>query len=124
VDKDGQTIDFLLTARRDANAAKRFLRKALKEPQNPHPRVINVDRNLGLPGRGQSTQRRWHIAPPLSPAPRGVLSYNQRWLKRLGLFNEAENLASVRGPCRIQGRRDHDQTSDRGSDCPMATSST
>ena len=76
VGKHGQTIDFLLTARRDANAAKRFLRKALKEPQNPHPRVINVDRNLGLPGRGQSPQRRWHIALPLSPAP--VQVFEQR----------------------------------------------
>ena len=30
VDKHGQTIDFLLTARRDARAPKRFLRKALQ----------------------------------------------------------------------------------------------
>jgi len=35
VDKDGQIIDFLLTARRDAGAAKRFFRKVLNEPQNP-----------------------------------------------------------------------------------------
>jgi transposase, IS6 family len=45
VDKEGQTIDFLLTARRDSSAAKRFFRKALNEPQNPQPRVINVDKN-------------------------------------------------------------------------------
>jgi transposase, IS6 family len=49
VDKHGQTIDFLLTARRDAKAAKRFLRKALSQPGNPHPRVINVDRNRAYP---------------------------------------------------------------------------
>lgn len=30
VDTHGQTIDFLLTARRDACAAKRFFRKALQ----------------------------------------------------------------------------------------------
>ena len=29
VDKHGQTIDFLLTARRDAKAAQRFFRRAL-----------------------------------------------------------------------------------------------
>jgi len=49
VDKHGRTIDFLLTARRDARAAKRFFRKALNGPQNPHPRVINVDKNPAYP---------------------------------------------------------------------------
>jgi len=66
VDKYGQTIDFLLTARRDARAAKRFFRKVLNEPQNPHPRLINVDKNLGLPGRGRSPQRRGHLTPKVS----------------------------------------------------------
>ena len=32
VDKHGQTIDFLLTATRDARTAKRFLRKVLAGP--------------------------------------------------------------------------------------------
>jgi transposase-like protein len=49
VDKHGQTIGFLLTARRDASAAKRFFRKALSGPGNPHPRVINVDKNPAYP---------------------------------------------------------------------------
>ena len=44
VDSTGQTIDFLLTAKRDAAAAKRFFRKAFQSPGNPSPRVINVDR--------------------------------------------------------------------------------
>jgi IS6 family transposase len=39
----GQTIDFLLTAKRDAAAAKRFFRKAVAGLNNPQPRVINVD---------------------------------------------------------------------------------
>src|SRR5262249_28318516 len=43
VDSTGQTIDFLLTAKRDAAAAKRFFRKTLLDPANPQPRVINVD---------------------------------------------------------------------------------
>src|SRR5215471_16727787 len=38
VDSTGQTIDFLLTAKRDAAAAKRFFRKALSSPGNPVPR--------------------------------------------------------------------------------------
>ena len=49
VDSVGQTIDFLLTARRDAAAAKRFLRKALAASGNPMPRVMNVDKNPAYP---------------------------------------------------------------------------
>jgi IS6 family transposase len=49
VDSTGQTIDFLLTAKRDAAAAKRFFRKALSAPGNPVPRVINVDKNPAYP---------------------------------------------------------------------------
>src|SRR5258708_14338726 len=45
----GQTIDFLLTAKRDAAAAKRFLRKALAARGNPVPRVMNVDKNPAYP---------------------------------------------------------------------------
>jgi transposase-like protein len=49
VDSTGQTIDFLLTAKRDAAGAKRFFRKALSSPGNPVPRVINVDKNPAYP---------------------------------------------------------------------------
>ena len=49
MDSTGQTIDFLLTAKRDAAAAKRFFRKALSSPGNPVPRVINVDKNPAFP---------------------------------------------------------------------------
>ena len=45
VDSTGQTIDFLLTGKRDAAAPKRFFRKALAGLNNPQPRVINVDKN-------------------------------------------------------------------------------
>jgi len=49
VDSTGQTIDFLLTAKRDAAAAKRFFRKVFNSPANPIPRVINVDKNAAYP---------------------------------------------------------------------------
>ena len=49
VDSQGKTIDFLLTAHRDAQAALRFLRKALKAVHNQEPRVINVDKNAAYP---------------------------------------------------------------------------
>ena len=45
VDSIGHTIDFLLTAKRDAAGAKRFFRKAFQSAGNPAPRVVNVDKN-------------------------------------------------------------------------------
>ena len=49
VDSTGASIDFLLSARRDAAAAKRFFQKALCASNHPTPRVINVDRNPSYP---------------------------------------------------------------------------
>lgn len=49
VDSTGQTLDFLLTAKRDAAAAKRFFRKAMKAIHTQEPRVINVDKNAAYP---------------------------------------------------------------------------
>ena len=49
VDSSGQTLDFMLSARRDAKAAKRFLKKALKARHTQMPRVINVDKNAAYP---------------------------------------------------------------------------
>jgi transposase, IS6 family len=49
VDSTGQTIEFLLTAKRDAAAAKRFFQKALSSPGNPVPRIINVNKNPAFP---------------------------------------------------------------------------
>ena len=43
IDSTGATIDFLLSALRDADAAKRLFRKALADPSHPQPRVINTD---------------------------------------------------------------------------------
>jgi putative transposase len=43
VDKEGNTIDFLLTAKRDRKAAKRFLDKAIK--QNGVPETITIDKS-------------------------------------------------------------------------------
>ena len=49
VDSEGNTLDFMLSAKRDAQAAKRFFRKALKATHNQEPRVINVDKNAAYP---------------------------------------------------------------------------
>jgi transposase-like protein len=49
VDSDGNTLDFLLTAKRDAKAAKRFFRKTLQAAHTQRSRVINVDKNAAYP---------------------------------------------------------------------------
>jgi transposase-like protein len=49
VDSTGQTIDFILSAKRDAKTAKRFFRKMLKAAPHSSPRVINVDKNPAYP---------------------------------------------------------------------------
>jgi IS6 family transposase len=43
IDSTGTTIDFLLSALRDADAAKRLFRRALSDLSHPQPRVINTD---------------------------------------------------------------------------------
>lgn len=43
VDTEGQTIDFLLTARRDAAATLRFFRKAIR--QHGEPEVVTIDKS-------------------------------------------------------------------------------
>jgi transposase-like protein len=43
IDSTGATIDFLLSALRDADAAKRLFRKALADRSHPQPGVINTD---------------------------------------------------------------------------------
>ena len=49
VDSSGATIDFLLSAKRDAAAAERFLTKALGGENHPAPRVINTDKDAAYP---------------------------------------------------------------------------
>ncbi|MFC7738902.1 IS6 family transposase [Roseomonas sp. GCM10028921] len=49
VDSRGQTVDFLLSAKRDAEAAKRFFRKALGQPHTVNPHTITVDKNPAYP---------------------------------------------------------------------------
>jgi len=49
VDKYGDTLDFLLTAKRDAQSAKRFFCKTLNARNSQAPRVINVDKHKAYP---------------------------------------------------------------------------
>jgi transposase, IS6 family len=75
VDSRGQTIDFLLSAKRDAEAAKRFFRKALGQPHKVNPRTITVDKNPAYPCTvtGMKQDRRLTYRPPKPFATRGNL---------------------------------------------------
>lgn len=65
VDATGQTIDFLLSRRRDAGAARRFFRKALGQPHTVNPRTITVDNNAAYPIAAKTMKREgtlWRFA--------------------------------------------------------------
>ena len=49
MDSSGAALDFLLSDKRGATAAKRFLEQVLRGENHPTPRVINTDRHAGYP---------------------------------------------------------------------------
>jgi len=57
VDGTGQTVDFLLSAKRDKKAAKRFFRQALGRENTRNPREIVTDRLKSYPGALREMKR-------------------------------------------------------------------
>jgi IS6 family transposase len=57
VDSEGNTLDFRLSATRDAKAAERFFRKALRAQHTAPPRVITVDKNAAYPPAFEALQQ-------------------------------------------------------------------
>ncbi len=57
VDGTGQTIDFLLSAKRDKQAAQRFFRRALGRENTRHPRTVVTDRLTSYPGALRELKR-------------------------------------------------------------------
>jgi IS6 family transposase len=49
VDSKGNTLNFMLSAKRNGKAAARFFRKVLKAQHTQAPRVINADKNAAYP---------------------------------------------------------------------------
>ncbi len=72
VDSTGTTIDFLLSAHRDAAAAKRFFQRALRAPGHPRPRVIKVDGNPSCPKVVAELKDRRKTGPAMSVFPAGT----------------------------------------------------
>jgi transposase, IS6 family len=65
VDATGQTIDFLLSPKRDTAAAERFFCKALKQSHTVNPRTITVDKNAAYPIAAKAMKREgalWRFA--------------------------------------------------------------
>src|SRR5580693_2888130 len=86
VDSSGATIDFLLSAKRDAAAAERFLTKALGGENHPKPRVINSDKHAAYPPAIAVLQAAGDLADNCQHRPvqylNNVLEQDHRAIKR------------------------------------------
>ncbi|MBV9491878.1 MAG: IS6 family transposase, partial [Verrucomicrobia bacterium] len=77
VDSSGATLDFLLSAKQDAEAAKRFLAKALGRENHSKPRVIHPDGHGAYPPATRAAQKRGGFGRKL-PASSRALSQQRR----------------------------------------------
>jgi transposase-like protein len=56
VDKEGQTIEVMLSAKRDVSAAKRFFKKMMRAEHRRLPFSISVDKNAAYPEAFSASQ--------------------------------------------------------------------
>ena len=100
VDSMGNTLDFMLSAKRDGKAAARFFRKVLKAEHTQKPRVITVDKNAAYPAAIEALKADETISAEVklrqSKYLNNVIEQDHRNIKRLtkpmmgfGSFNTA-----------------------------------
>src|SRR3982750_1096078 len=57
IDSTGQTIEFMLSAKRDVSAAKRFFKKMMRADHRRLPFTISVDKNAAYPEAFTTSQK-------------------------------------------------------------------
>jgi len=87
VDSQGNTLEFLLSPTRDAQAAKRFFSKALAAPHTNIPRVITVDKNAAYPKAFKELKAEGIMPSPCELRQRkylnNLIEQDHRFIKRL-----------------------------------------
>jgi transposase-like protein len=106
VDSAGNTLEFLLSEHRDAQAAKRFLARALDASHTITPRVINVDRNLAYPKAVAELKAEGQLPQGCQLRPvkylNNLIEQDHRFIKRLvkaglGFFSFSTAWRTLRG---------------------------
>jgi len=87
VDSQGQTLEFLLSPTRDAEAAKRFFTKVLGASHTVTPRAITVDKNAAYPKAFKELQTARVLAASCelrqSKYLNNLIEQDHRFIKRL-----------------------------------------
>jgi transposase-like protein len=86
VDKEGNTIEFILSAKRDVCAAKRFFKKMIRAEHRRLPFSISVDKNAAYP-EAFSTSQEERVVPKDCKLRRvkylnNVIEQDHRFIKR------------------------------------------
>ena len=106
VDSAGNTLEFLLSKTRDAQAAKRFLSKALGACHTTTPRVINVDKNPAYPRALDELKREGKLPPGYALRPvkylNNLIEQDHRFIKRrvkpgLGFYSSETAWRTLQG---------------------------
>ena len=67
IDSEGNTLDWMLSAKRDKKAAKRFFKKMLANSHCKSPRVINTDKAKAFPPAIEEAKEEGVILQVYSP---------------------------------------------------------